>query len=108
TPAGSAEARTAEPVPGGNPSLLALEAAAQTGAGVAEVLTQVAGAHGLGHLLPAGAAKLAQVALEQEGAHEHDEETDEPEQEAGRERRDQQAEAGDEAEGRPLEVAPGV
>src|SRR5205814_2015629 len=93
---------------GSGPLLLALEAAAQTGAGVAEVLPQVAGAHGLGHLLPPGPAQLAQVALEQEGAHEHDEEADEPEQEAGRKRRDQQAEAGDEAESRPLEVAPGV
>ena len=40
------------------------EAAADAVAGVAEVLTQIAGPHRLGHLLPSGPAHAAEVAFE--------------------------------------------
>src|SRR5437763_10594909 len=104
--AGPWGSRRAGSQPGG--LLVLLEAPAQAVAGVAEVLPQVAGPHGLGHLLPAGPPELAQVALEQEGTAEHHEEPDESQEQRGGERGDEEGEAGDEPEGRPLQVAAGV
>src|SRR5205085_9112277 len=85
--------------------LVSFEAAAEAFAGVTQVIADAAGAHRLGHLLPAGATHLAQVAFEDERRPQHHQEAAKPQQQIGREGDNQKDEAGDEPERGPLEVA---
>src|SRR5438309_7790908 len=94
---------------GGKGLLLVLaEALAQATAGVAQRRREAPGPHRLRQLLETGLTHLAHVALEHEGASQHEQESHEAEEYVGREGDDQHDEAGEKAESGPLGVAPGV
>ena len=85
-----------------------LEVLTQAGADVADDVGYAALPHRLGGRLPPRLAHLAQIALEHQGAPQHEKEAGDADHQAGGEREHKDHQPGREAGRRPLTVAPGV